>query len=88
MYWIRLVNVNKVRHVTLVVEEFGANIVEVGLDRMNQELFDTCRKHGVKIMINHCKKEPEAFHQILRWGVNMVNVDHGDLFAQVMKESV
>ena len=80
------INISKVEDVALVVEEFGANIVEVGLQSLNQELLDSCRAQGVKVMAIHLKKEPEAFRQILDWGVDMVNVDHGDLFVQIAKE--
>ncbi len=80
------INIGKIEHVALVVEEFGADIVEVGLQSMSRELLDACRDHGVKVMVNHLKKEPEAFRQILDWGVDMVNVDHGDLFARIAKK--
>jgi glycerophosphoryl diester phosphodiesterase len=80
------VNISKAEHVAFVAKEFGANIIEAGLQSMSQELLDTCRKHGIKVMVNHLKKEPEAFCQILDWGVDMVNVDHGDLFAQIAKK--
>ena len=80
------VNINKVKHVALVVEEFGADIVEIELQSISQKLLDTCREYELKIMVNHLRKEPEAFRQILNWGVDMVNVDHGDLFARVARE--
>jgi transcriptional regulator of heat shock response len=80
------INVSKIEHIALAVEEFGANIVEVELQTMSQELLDTCREHGIKVMVNHLKKEPEAFRQILNWGVDMVNADHGDLFNRIAKE--
>jgi glycerophosphoryl diester phosphodiesterase len=79
-------NIGKVTHIPLVVEEFGANIVEINLHSISQKMLDTCREYGLKVMVNHLKKEPEAFHQILEWGVDMVNVDHGDLFARIAKE--
>lgn len=80
------INVSKVEDVAVAVKEFGANIVEVKLDAMNRELQNACREHSVKIMIFHTQKDPEAFRQILRWGVEMANVDHGDLFAESARE--
>lgn len=80
------VNISKVKHVDIVHEYFGANIVEVELDRMSRELLDACRQRKIKVMINHSKKDPGAFRKILQWGVDMVNVDHGDVFIQVAKE--
>ncbi len=80
------INVSKPEHVVLAVEEFGASIVETGLTKMSQELLDTCREWGVTLMVNHCKKDPDAFRRIVEWGVDMVNVDHGDLFAQIAEK--
>lgn len=80
------VNISRAEQVALVAEEFGANIVEVGLQSINQDLLDSCRKHSIQVMVNHLKKDPAAFRQILRWGVDLANVDHGDVFAQVAQE--
>lgn len=80
------VNISKVKHVALVVEEFGVDIVEIGLQSISQKLLDTCREYELKVMVNHLRKEPEVFRQILDWGVDMVNVDHADLFARVARE--
>jgi hypothetical protein len=38
-------------------------------------------------MIYHQSADPVAFRQIIDWGVAMVNLNHGDLFAQVLRES-
>lgn len=80
-------NVSKPKDVIKAVEEFGANIVEVGLENMSEELFDVCRQHGVKIMIFHPHKDLEGFRQIIEWGVEIANVDHGDLFARLVREA-
>lgn len=80
------INVDKAEDIAAVHEIYGANIVEVGLGNMTQELVDTCKEHDIKIMIYHNKKEPEAFREILQWGVEMVNLDHGDVFARVAEE--
>lgn len=80
------INAENVADVIEADERYHANIVEVGLDNISQELVDECRSRGLKIMIYHQKKEPEAFREILRWGVDMVNLNHGDVFAKVAKE--
>lgn len=80
------INVDNAAEVVAAVNEFGANIVEVRLDKMNQELLDTCRKYGIEIMIFHPHKDPDAFRQIIWWGVDIANVDHGDLFANIASE--
>jgi hypothetical protein len=80
------IKVGRVSHVPLAVEEFGANIVEIGIQSLSQKMLGICREYGVKVMVNHLKKEPEVFRQILDWDVDMVNVDHGDLFARIAEE--
>lgn len=80
------INVRTVEDVHLVYQEFRADIVEVGLEHVNQPLLDACRARGMKVMIYHQRAEPEAFRQILDWGADMVNLNHGDLFAQVRRE--
>ena len=80
------VNIQRPSQAALAAEEFGANIVEVGLQNLNRKLLDACREYDLKVMVNHLKKDQEAFRQILDWQVDMVNVDHGDLFAQIAKE--
>jgi glycerophosphoryl diester phosphodiesterase len=67
-------------------EEFGAALVEVRLKDMSSALLEECRRRGMRVMIYHDRKEAGAFRQILRWGVEMVNLDHGDLFLQVLRE--
>jgi glycerophosphoryl diester phosphodiesterase len=82
------INVKKAEDVEAAVKELGANIVEVGLADMGQKLLDACRKYGVKIMVFHPHKDIDAFRQILQWGIEMANVDHGDLFARIARESL
>lgn len=79
-------NVQTVADVLRVHEEFRADIVEVGLDHVNQPLIDACRERDIKVMIYHQQADVDAFHQIVDWGVDFVNLNHGDLFAQVLRE--
>lgn len=79
------VNVRSVKEAALAKDELGANIVEIGLDDMNQELLQACRQIGLKVMINYMGNDPEAFRKILRWQVDMVNVDYGDEFVRALQ---
>ena len=80
------INASNVEDVIEAHERYRANIVEVGLNNMSQELFDICRELGIKIMIYHQEKDPEAFREVIRWGVDMINLNHGDVFAEVARE--
>ena len=77
------VNVSKVTDVIKAAEVYRANIVEVELPNMSESLVTACREHGLKIMIHHKKNEPAAFRQILAWGADIANVDHGDVLARL-----
>ena len=79
-------NVYSMADIGIATEEFGAVMVEVQLKDMSQALVAECRRRGLKIMIRHGRKEAGAFRQVLRWGVDLVNLDHADLFYQVMED--
>lgn len=79
------VNVRSLKEAALAKDELGVNIVEIGLDDMNQELLQACRQKGLKVMINYMGNDPEAFQKILRWQVDMVNVDYGDEFVRALQ---
>ena len=80
------INVKSAEDIPVVAEQYHADIVEVGLENMSQELLDACRHYGIKVMIMHGRKDPDGFRQILEWGVDLVNLDHGDVFARVAKD--
>ncbi len=80
-------NVRTAEDVQRVYDEFRADIVEVGLEHVNQALLDACQARNIKVMIYHQSADPVAFRQIIDWGVAMVNLNHGDLFAQVLRDS-
>lgn len=77
------INVENVADVIYAHEHFRANIVEVALADTNQALIDACRARGIKVMIYHQEKDAAAFRAVLDWGVDMINLNHGDLFQQI-----
>jgi glycerophosphoryl diester phosphodiesterase len=82
----RKVNVFSVPDVVRADEEFGAEIIEVRLKDMSQRILQECRRRGMQVMIYHERKEEGAYRQILRWGVELVNLNHGDLFLRVLQD--
>lgn len=80
------VNASSPAEVAEAHERYGANIIEVGLDRMSEELREACRARGIKLMIYHPQKDAEAFRRVIEWDVDMINLNHGDLFQQVQRE--
>ncbi len=80
------INVESVADVIRADEEYQANLVEVRLKDMSAALVDECRRRGLRIMVYHPENDPAAFRQVLRWGADLINLDHGDVFLQVMAE--
>ena len=80
------INVRSAADVERVHDRYGANIVEVGLGNMSQELVDAARERDIKVMVYHQTKDPEAFRQVIQWGADMINLNHGDVFKKVERE--
>jgi glycerophosphoryl diester phosphodiesterase len=78
------VNVATVADVIAADQRFGAKIVEVRLKSLSQALVTECRTRGLRIMVYHPAAQPDAFRQILRWGVDLVNLDDADLFQATL----
>ncbi|HKI75348.1 MAG TPA: glycerophosphodiester phosphodiesterase family protein, partial [Pseudomonadales bacterium] len=80
------INVRTPEDVIAAKRDYDAGIVELSLENMSQPMAETCEDLGVKTMILHSREDPDAFREILRWQVDMVNVDHGDVFLKCRNE--
>lgn len=80
------INVENVAEVIDAYERFRANIVEVALAKMTPEIVAACRSRGIKVMIYHPAKDAAAFQAVLDWDVDLINLNHGDLFKQIAAE--
>lgn len=80
------INVRNAEQTRELYQQFKMDIIEVGLANMTEELQQTCRELGIKIMIYHQQKDPNAFRQVINWHVEMVNLNHADTFIEVAKE--
>jgi glycerophosphoryl diester phosphodiesterase len=76
-------NAESVDGIVDAVEGYRANIIEISLSKVNQELMTECRERGLRVMLIYGEKDPDVFRQMLSWQPDMVNVNHGDVFAQV-----
>jgi len=81
------VNVKDVAQVREAKEKYGASIVEVRLHQMTPEVVAAARELDLKIMVYHPEKDPEGFAEIIRRGADMINLNHADLFYEVLNES-
>lgn len=80
------INVKTVEDVVRAHEVYQANIVEVGLAQMSPALQTACQAYGIKVMIYEQQKNREAFRTILDWGAEMINLNHADVFLDVLRE--
>lgn len=77
------VNVQTPGDVIAAHDSVGATIVEAGPEHVTDALRQTCRERGIKLMVYVREKDPAAFRQVLEWGADMINLNHGDAFARV-----
>jgi glycerophosphoryl diester phosphodiesterase len=79
-------NTRNIEDLKRVHEQYNTDIVEIGLNNMTDEFKNMCQELGIKIMIYHQQKDPEAFRKIIQWDVEMLNLNHADAFIKVARE--
>jgi HAD superfamily hydrolase (TIGR01549 family) len=77
------VNVSSAHGVAAAHKALGARIVEVGLDKMSEDIVVACRARDIQLMIY--EKEPARFAEVIRWQPDMVNLDHANVFLQTLE---
>ncbi len=80
------INVRNAQETRMAFDRFEMDIIEVGLKNMTVELQKTCRDLGIKIMIYHQQKDPDAFYQVINWNVDMINLNNADAFIEVAQK--
>ena len=77
------INTSSLDEVAVAQKRYGARIVEVSLQELTPALQESCRQRGMKVMVFEEQADPVAYRRILDSGVQMVNLDHADLFVRV-----
>jgi glycerophosphoryl diester phosphodiesterase len=80
------VNASTPDQVEKAKQEYNARIVEFGAGDITPELLETCRRLGIKSMVMETRKDADVFRKILDAHVDMVNLDHADLFIKIRNE--
>lgn len=80
------INVKDVAGVVAAHEQFRANIVEVSLADMSPALVAACRERGIQVMVYVTERDPAAYRAVLAWDADLINLNHGDLFAQIANQ--
>ena len=81
------INVNSLETLIERHEQFNMDIIEISLDRVTDAILSEARSRQVKVMVYHQQNDPDAFRQIIDWGVEMVNLNHADSFLKVLNEN-
>lgn len=79
-------NARNIDDVHRLHKDYNTDIIEIGLNNMTEEIKQTCKELGIKIMIYHQQKEPESFKEVIKWDVEMINLNHADAFIKVARE--
>lgn len=80
------INVQCVEDVVRAHEIYHANLVEVGLEHMSEALRAACQDRGIKVMLYHQEKDPAAFRTVIDWEADLINLNHADVFLDVLRE--
>jgi glycerophosphoryl diester phosphodiesterase len=80
------VNVSTPADVLRAHNRYGANIVEVGPDNLTAELLDSCRQLDIKVMVLTKEQSAPSYRDLLRWEIDMINLDRPHLFLAVLEE--
>lgn len=79
------INVKCVEDVVRAHELYRANLVEVGLEHMSTALRTACQNRDIKVMIYQQTKDPAAFRAVLDWDADLINLNHADVFLDVLR---
>ena len=79
-------NVRTPQDVRRAKETLDANIVETTLPYATSELLSVAHDLEMKVMIIESSRSREAFRRVLGLGVEMINLDHADIFLEVERE--
>jgi glycerophosphoryl diester phosphodiesterase len=80
------VNVSDAAGVRRAHKQYNANIVEVGPENLSADLIDTCRSLGIRVMVHTKDETADMFRDLLRWQIDMINLDRPHLFLKVLAE--
>jgi glycerophosphoryl diester phosphodiesterase len=77
------VNVSNEAELHQAKAQFGARLVEIEPPQMSKPLREACHRLGVAVMVREEHADPASYRRILAWQADLINLDHGDLFARV-----
>lgn len=76
------INVRDAAGVRAAVQAFNARIVEVGPERLCDDLIAACRDHNVRLMVNYMGDDVRVVERLLHVDFDMINTDNADLWLE------
>ena len=67
-------------------QEFDAQIIEIDLANVTEEMMNACRNREMQVMINYGGDDPARLQTMLAWRPDFVNVNYGDRVARLARE--
>ena len=77
------INVRSEDGLARAVREYGADIVEFGLDAQPADLITRCQRVGILSMIKYAGSRETDFSTILELAPDLANIDHADTFLRL-----
>ena len=80
------VNVKTPKEVEAAKRDYNARIVEFRVNDITPQLLETCRRLGIRTMVVDLGNDPRAYRKVIESGIDMINLDHADLFMEVQEQ--
>ncbi|MEX1018786.1 MAG: alkaline phosphatase family protein [Litorilinea sp.] len=80
------INIRTADDVRRAHADYGAALVEVPPRHLSRGVVEVCRELGVKLIINYMGAEPAVFSELARWPIDMINLDHMNLWQAAVAE--
>lgn len=78
------INVRTAEDVRRAHAEYGATIIEVPPRHLSRGVVEACRDLDMRVMINYMGDDPAVFAELTRWPIDMINLDHMNLWQDAV----
>jgi glycerophosphoryl diester phosphodiesterase len=80
------INASSPEAVRAAKRDFGATLIECGVNSLTPEFIQTCRDLGLRIMVREGSPDEAAFRRTIEAGADLINLDHPELFIRIREE--
>jgi glycerophosphoryl diester phosphodiesterase len=80
------INASSPEAVRAAKRDFGATLIECGVNSLTPEFIATCRELDLRIMVREGSPDEAAFRRTIEAGADLINLDHPELFIRIRDE--